>query len=415
MIQLRLVGDPVGVRVEAAAGDAEEAAAVDLADVDLARLAGREQADRRLDLVGDPEHPGEVVAAPAAGSAPMRRPGAGERAADLADQPVAADHDRDLAGRGRRRGPPRSRARGPVGQHGAMLRGRRRVIAASIRGSSSRARPPPADGLTSSRKRRRLAHRPMSLAERSRCGRRSRCRRPTSPLSTALDPAAAKAAREDGLRACRRGSRSRMLATTTTWPPGRSTRAISPKKGGTLTCVTRSKESSSYGSSEASATLKATRPSGIEADLVLRDPDHLARRGRRRGRSRAGTRGRGRAPPRRCRCRGRGRARAPARPSRVAAASAARWSGEPGAGARVPAVGQRGRRSPASGARTSGHSHGACATDAVQRPADQPRAGRDLAAAAPPSRHDRKRAAARPGAPVRALASRADAEPAAHA
>ena len=34
--ELRLVGDPVGVRVEAAAGDPEEAAAVDLADVDLA-------------------------------------------------------------------------------------------------------------------------------------------------------------------------------------------------------------------------------------------------------------------------------------------------------------------------------------------------------------------------------------------
>ena len=50
----------------------------------------RQRRDRLLGLVGDAEHPGEVVAA-AAGDDPERRLRAGHRAADRADQAVAAD------------------------------------------------------------------------------------------------------------------------------------------------------------------------------------------------------------------------------------------------------------------------------------------------------------------------------------
>ena len=59
--------------------------------------AGEQDVDRLLGVVGDAEHAGEVVAA-AAGDDPQRRLGAGHRAADRADQPVAAHHHRDLAG-----------------------------------------------------------------------------------------------------------------------------------------------------------------------------------------------------------------------------------------------------------------------------------------------------------------------------
>ena len=56
-----------------------------------------EHLDRLLGVVGDAEDAGEVVAAPA-GDDPERRLGAGHRAADRADQPVAAHHHRHLAG-----------------------------------------------------------------------------------------------------------------------------------------------------------------------------------------------------------------------------------------------------------------------------------------------------------------------------
>ena len=58
-----------------------------------------EDLDRARGLVGDAEHPREVVAA-AAGDDPQRRVGAGQRAADRAEQAVAAHHDRHLAGFG---------------------------------------------------------------------------------------------------------------------------------------------------------------------------------------------------------------------------------------------------------------------------------------------------------------------------
>ena len=62
-------------------------------------VARRQHLDRLRGLVGDAEHPREVVAA-AAGEDPHRRLAARQRAADLADQPVAAHHHRHLAGVG---------------------------------------------------------------------------------------------------------------------------------------------------------------------------------------------------------------------------------------------------------------------------------------------------------------------------
>ena len=90
------VGEPVAFGVEADADDAEEALAVGLADVDPAAVAGEDDLDRRLGVVGDAERPGEVVAA-AAGDQADGGLRARQRAADRAHQAVAADHDRDLA------------------------------------------------------------------------------------------------------------------------------------------------------------------------------------------------------------------------------------------------------------------------------------------------------------------------------
>ena len=116
---LRLVGDPVGVRVEAAARDAQEALAVDLADVDLAQPSGAEHLHGAVDVVRDAEHPGQVVPAPARNHAEAR-PRPGEHAADLPDEAVAAHHDRHLT-----RLPGRSRLTAAVldalGEHAAKL------------------------------------------------------------------------------------------------------------------------------------------------------------------------------------------------------------------------------------------------------------------------------------------------------
>jgi hypothetical protein len=93
---VRFVGQPVAFGVEADADDAEEALAVGLADVDTAAVAGEDDRDRRLGLVGDAERPGEVVAA-AAGDQADRGLRAGQGAADRPHQAIAADHDGDLA------------------------------------------------------------------------------------------------------------------------------------------------------------------------------------------------------------------------------------------------------------------------------------------------------------------------------
>jgi hypothetical protein len=74
---------------------AEEALAVGLADVDPPALAGEEGCHRPLGLVGDAEHAGEIVAA-TAGQDPERGVRARDRAADGADQAVAAHHHRHL-------------------------------------------------------------------------------------------------------------------------------------------------------------------------------------------------------------------------------------------------------------------------------------------------------------------------------
>ena len=100
-----LVGDPVGVGVEPAAGDAEEAPAVDLADVDRRGSAGGEDGDRgRRTRSGMPSTRARSLPRPPGNDA-ERRLGPGERAADLADQAVAADDDRGLPGLGGREAP----------------------------------------------------------------------------------------------------------------------------------------------------------------------------------------------------------------------------------------------------------------------------------------------------------------------
>ena len=58
--------------------------------------ADREHADCPLGLGGDAEHPRQVVAAPGRDD-PQRDVAAGQRAADDADQAIAAHHHRDLA------------------------------------------------------------------------------------------------------------------------------------------------------------------------------------------------------------------------------------------------------------------------------------------------------------------------------
>ncbi len=95
--EVGLVGEPVGFGVEADADDAEEALAVGLADVDPAAVAGKQRRHRLLGLAGNPEHPRQVVAA-AAGDDPERGLRAGHGAADRAEQPVAGEDDRQLAG-----------------------------------------------------------------------------------------------------------------------------------------------------------------------------------------------------------------------------------------------------------------------------------------------------------------------------
>ena len=96
----------------------------------------------------------------------------------------------------------------------------------------------------------------------------SRCRRRPRRLPPARSPASRKPSRAPP-RACRRACASPQLEATTTWPPGRRTRATSSTKGGMLRWATRSKDSSSYGRSAASATRKATRPSGSRPTLPV--------------------------------------------------------------------------------------------------------------------------------------------------
>ena len=136
-----------------------------------------------LGVVGDAEHPGEVVAA-AAGDDPQRRLGAGHRAADRADQAVAADHHRHLAGFDR---PQRLLdavlepwCAGPGRRRGARRAPARPAAAASA------CLPPAEDGLTSSASgipsmsmrsqpiRRRAAHRRRAGARQRSCRRRPR-------------------------------------------------------------------------------------------------------------------------------------------------------------------------------------------------------------------------------------------------
>ena len=88
--ELGVIRDPVRVRVEPEAGDAEERLAVHVGDVDQplgplhGQLGGRERIGR------DPEHASEVVAAPT-GDQGQRRVGALEHGGERAQQAVAAE------------------------------------------------------------------------------------------------------------------------------------------------------------------------------------------------------------------------------------------------------------------------------------------------------------------------------------
>ena len=282
-----------------------------------------------------------------------------ELAADLPDQAVAAHHDHGLPVLGCLSAPPRGRAR-CSGSGRARWSTPPSASAAWAWSRSFRVRPPPAEGLT----RRRcvgswLGHAAVNLF--AGCGRPSRCRVPGLAPHVLDDAVLGETALEHRVRRVERGLGA-PAAATTTLPPGRSTRAISAKNGGTFTCMTRSKESSGQGIRAASADLERDAPVRDRARPSPSRPRSSPRRRRSRGRSRAGTRARRGAPPRRCpvpRSSTRSGAgvtwrRAAAKRGQVLGASRA-------AGALVPS--RRGRsKNRRIGCLRTGHSHGARAT-----------------------------------------------------
>ncbi len=144
-------------------------------------------------------------------------------------------------------------------------------------------------------------------------------------------------------------------------PPGRSTRAISPKKGGTLICAYEVERVVGPGDPGGVRHLERDPAVRVEPDFALRRRRSSPRRSRSRGRSREGTR----VPPgarlRPCRCRGRAPARGRAsrggsrRQARSDARSSPRRSARP---SRAPSVSKNRRI----GYLRSGQSQGARAT-----------------------------------------------------
>ena len=276
--------------------------------------------------VGDAEHPGEVVAA-AAGDDPQRRLGARHRAADRADQPVAAHHHRQLAAVDRAQ-----RLLDAVLEAlGALRRGSRR--------GRRRAPPRPAAASFSARPPRRVRvdeqgqwHPPglhavcslIGVRPASTGGRRRSCRRRPRRPAARSRPRQAPAQSQPAARAARR-ARRRVWARIR-WPPGRSTRAASAGSGRASTPATQVEWSSGKGSERGRARLKATRPSGSRPTRAVARRTAAVER-RRRAPGPRGTRGRGRAPPRRRRTRPRGRARARRRAGRRRRAGSAAGRG----------------------------------------------------------------------------------------
>ena len=219
----------------------------------------------------------EVVAAPA-GDDPHGRVRGGKRAAYLADQAVPAHHDRHLAAADRG-----ARLVDPVLQAGCDHRPELEAPRAHLALDLGQELRPPAGargGIDYQQQAPIRAHAGNLATSRSR---HPRCpRRPPRGRdgeSRGAEPS----------RAYRRGWRS---------PGGGdddvaardAARAISAKKGGMLSCVTRSKDSASQGSFEASPTRNATRPSGsspTRRELGGSSP----RRGPPRARGRGGTPG----------------------------------------------------------------------------------------------------------------------------
>ena len=308
--QARLVRDPIRLGVEAAGGDAEEATAVRLADVDLPRRVHRRA------LATDPEGsfgmprtrarslprpPGMIpmvasVCARAPPMAPTRpsplittgiSPSSAARRASL-DAVLEA-----------------LRAHDPIGDLTAL------ELALHL---GQELQGPPARGVRVDEQQvATIGADPVNLfaaAVRRGGGQRNTYLRP--PLRSRPPrgrPCEIRARAPN--QACRTASARPQLAATIAKPPGRSTRAISEKNGGMLSCATRSKDSSSKGRSAASATLNATRPPGRgRSDPGPAGPSPA--RCRPRGPSRGETRARSGALRRRgrFRCRGRARARA---------------------------------------------------------------------------------------------------------
>src|ERR1019366_1234131 len=92
-----LVGNPVRVGVKATAGDPDERAAVDLAQVQRAHLTAGQHLAGADRVLRDPQRAGQVVA-PASGEYSQHAVAVLQRPRHCADQPVAAEGDGDLAG-----------------------------------------------------------------------------------------------------------------------------------------------------------------------------------------------------------------------------------------------------------------------------------------------------------------------------
>ena len=129
----RLVGDPVGLGVEAQRRDPDERVVARQAEIDRARRAVGDHVARGLGVERDAGHAREVVAAPAGQDADDRARDVAQRTGDGAEHPVAAERDHhapalrradgELARRGRGRAWRRPRRRRPRASRRASTAG----------------------------------------------------------------------------------------------------------------------------------------------------------------------------------------------------------------------------------------------------------------------------------------------------
>jgi peptidyl-prolyl cis-trans isomerase B (cyclophilin B) len=100
----RLVGDAVGLAVEAGAGDAYERPAIDLSEVQRTRLPVRDHLARRKRILRYPKDAREVVAAAAGQDPEDRARHLAQRVGRSAGEPIPAEDDGELPGVRRRAG-----------------------------------------------------------------------------------------------------------------------------------------------------------------------------------------------------------------------------------------------------------------------------------------------------------------------